>query len=263
MKKTIFMKYTFPLPKKDPLRAFPDVLPQHTEVLDIGEGKNDERTLSPAAGVTTCTIHVAAGATCTLMIAATYASDAYRHLSFRATVASNATLHIIDRAMGGSRVETRAIIALTGAGAEGKFTGMYHGRGSEHHACHVIVDHAVPHTRGDVYVRGVYEGQARSVFTGLIKVAPDAQQTRSYYRDDVLLLDEALAESLPTLEIEANDVKASHGSTTSRVNDDQLFYLMSRGIPKEHARGLIVAGFLTPALKRVPEALCKPFLPVD
>lgn len=255
--------YTFPLPKKDPLRAFPDGLPQYTETLDVGERETQEITFSPKPGETIFTIAVAAGASCTVMVAASYGSDAYRSLAIQARVAHDASLHIIDRAMGGSRVETRAIFVLEGNGAEAKFTGMYHGRDAEHHACHVIVDHAVPHTRGDVYVRGVYEGTARSVFTGLIKVAPDAQQTRSYYRDDVLLLDDALAESLPTLEIEANDVKASHGSTTSRVNDDQLFYLMSRGIPKEHARGLIVAGFLTPALKRVPEALCQPFLPTE
>lgn len=255
--------YTFPLPKKDPLRAFPVGMPHHTETLEVGEGATQEMTFSPKPGDTTFSIAVAAGASCTIMVAATYDQDAYRSLAIHATVASNASLHIIDRAMGGSRVETRAIIALQGNGAEGKFTGMYHGREAEHHACHVIVDHAVPHTRGDVYVRGVYEGTARSVFTGLIKIAPDAQQTRSYYRDDVLLLDDALAESLPTLEIEANDVKASHGSTTSRMNDDQLFYLMSRGIPQDQARNLIVAGFLTPALKRVPEALCKPFLPVE
>ncbi|MEK7631500.1 MAG: SufD family Fe-S cluster assembly protein [Patescibacteria group bacterium] len=251
------------MPKRDSLRPFPEALPKHAEVLRVASGEVKEITFSPKPGATAMTIAVAAGGQLTLMVAATYAADAYRLLGIEAAIGKDAMLHVIDRAMGGARLETRVVFSLQASGAEAKFTGMYHGRELEHHACHVIVDHAVPHTRGDVYVRGVYEQEARSVFTGLIKVAPNAQQTRSYYRDDVLLLDNAIAESLPTLEIEANDVKASHGSTTSRMNDEQLFYLMSRGLPQAHARNLIVAGFLTPALKRVPEALCKPFLPTD
>lgn len=255
--------YVFPLPKKDPLRPFPAELPKHVEQIAVEAGATQERILAPKPGITNITIEVGDRGEYTLMLAASYADDAFRLVNLNATVGQDAVLHVIDRVSGGSRVETRAILTLTGSGAEGKVTAMYHGRHEQHHACHVIVDHTVPNTRGDVFVRGVYENQARSVFTGLIKIAPGAQQTRSYYRDDVLLLDEALAESLPTLEIEANDVKASHGSTTSRINDDQLFYMMSRGIAPEQARGLIVAGFLTPALARLPEALCRPFLPVE
>ncbi len=257
------MAYQFPLPKKDPLRPFPAELPKHAEHIVVEAGATQERILAPKPGVTDINITVAEGGAYTLMLAASYEADVFRLVNIHATVAKDAILHVIDRVSGGSRVETRAILALTGSGAEGKVTAMYHGRHQQHHACHVIVDHTVPHTRGDVFVRGVYENESRSVFTGLIKIAPQAQQTRSYYRDDVLLLDGALAESLPTLEIEANDVKASHGSTTSRINDDQLFYMMSRGIATEQARGLIVAGFLTPALARLPEALCAPFLTTD
>lgn len=257
------MSTTFPQVKHDPLRPFPHGLPEKREHIRVATGQTGEQTLSPTPGRTHLDVVVADGASLTLLLAATYDEAAFRELTIDATVGRDATLHVIDRVFGGSRIETRAVLALTAPGANGKFTGMYHGRGAEHHGCHVVVQHLVPSTRGDVLVRGVYEGESRSVFTGLIRVAPGAQQTRSYYRDDVLLLDTALAESLPTLEIEANDVKASHGSTTSRVNDEQLFYLMSRGIPADQARHLIVAGFLTPALKRVPEALCQPFLPTD
>jgi len=253
----------FPQLKNDPLRPFPNGLPEQSEQIHIGAGQTVEQTLSPKPGQTHLTVTVGDAGHFTLMLAATYEDDAYRLLTVEATVGRDAVLHVIDRAMGGSRVETRVDLVLSALGASGQFTGMYHGRGSEHHACHVIVHHLVPHTHGDVFVRGVYEGESRSVFTGLIRIAPGAQQTKSYYRDDILLLDHALAESLPTLEIEANDVKASHGSTTSRLNDEQLFYLQSRGISAQQARNLIVAGFLTPALKRVPEALCKPFLTTD
>lgn len=255
--------HAFPFLKNDPLRAFPSALPDRQQHVRVEAGQTAEQTLSPAAGKTTLTITLGDGASLTLLVAATYGDDVFRWLDIDATVGRDATLHIIDRAMGGSRIETQAFIALQAPGAVGKFTGMYHGKGAEHHACHVLVHHAVPHTHGDVLIRGVYEGDSRSVFTGLIQIAPGAQLTKSYYRDDILLLDRALAESLPTLEIAANDVKASHGSTTSRLNDAQLFYLQSRGIPPDQARNLIVAGFLTPALKRVPEALCQPFLPTD
>lgn len=257
------MQYTLPKLKNDPLRAFPADMPTREERIDVSVGEHREVTLSPAGGRTEYTITVADNASLSFLLAATYADDAYRLVDVQATVGRDASFHLIDRALGGARVETRVSITLDAPGATGKVTGMYHGKHQQHHACHVIVHHAVPHTQGDVYVRSVYEEQARAVFTGLISIAPGAQQTRSYYRDDVLLLDDALAESLPTLEIQANDVKASHGSTTSRINDEQLFYLTSRGIPAQHARNLIVAGFLTPALKRVPEALCKPFLPSD
>ncbi len=257
------MTVQFPKLKNDPLRAFPADMPHHEERLDVRAGEHREVTLSPDFGNSRYTIHVAAGGTLVLLLAATYTEDVFRFAEVTATVEQDASFHLVDRALGGARVESRVTVALTASGASGKVTGMYHGKNHEHHACHVIVHHAVPQTHGDVCVRGVYEGHARAVFTGLISIAPGAQQTRSYYRDDVLLLDSALAESLPTLEIEANDVKASHGSTTSRINDEQLFYITSRGIPAQQARNLIVAGFLTPALKRVPEALCKPYLTTD
>lgn len=257
------MTTKFPKLKHDPLRAFPVDMAVHEERITVAVGEHRDLTLSPTTGKTVYSVDVSAGASLTLLLASTYADEVFRLVEVTATVGSDAMFHLIDRALGGARLETRAAISLSATGAEGKVTGMYHGKNQQHHACHVVVHHAVPRTRGDVYVRGVYEGSARAVFTGLISIAPGAQQTRSYYRDDVLLLDEALAESLPTLEIEANDVKASHGSTTSRINDEQMFYLTSRGIPASQARDLIVAGFLTPALKRVPEALCKPFLPSD
>jgi Fe-S cluster assembly protein SufD len=249
--------------KNDPLRPLPEGLPTHAENLRVASGEVREVTLSPKSGITKMEITVGTGARLTLLTAATYAEDTFRVLNVHATVGKDAQLHLIDRAMGGARLDTDVHVTLSAEGASAKFTGMYHGRGEEHHRCQVVLEHNVPHTHGDVYVRGVYEGKARGVFTGLIKIAEGAQQTKSYYRDDVLLLDGALAESLPTLEIEANDVKASHGSTTSRLNAEQMFYLTSRGIPFDQARSLIVAGFLTPALKRVPEALCKPFLPTN
>ncbi|MDP2789845.1 MAG: SufD family Fe-S cluster assembly protein [bacterium] len=235
----------------------------HEERIVVPAGEHLEITLSPVTGKTLYKVEVAKDASLTLLLASTYADDAFRLVEVFATVGQDASFHLIDRALGGARLETQVTVALAASGASGKVTGMYHGKNQQHHACHVIMQHDVPHTHGDVCVRGVYEGRARAVFTGLIKIEPGAQQTRSYYRDDVLLLDDALAYSLPTLEIEANDVKASHGSTTSRINDEQMFYLTSRGIPAHQARNLLVAGFLTPALKRVPEALCRPFLSTD
>jgi Fe-S cluster assembly protein SufD len=257
------MEIQIPKLKNDPLRSLPDGLPTHHEQVHIDAGHVHELTLSPQEGVTTLDIVVDEGASVTVLTAATYAESVFRVLNIQATVGRDAQLHLIDRAMGGARLDTDVQVRLAAEGSSARFTGMYHGRGAEHHRCQVILYHEVPHTHGDVYVRGVYEGNARGVFTGLIKIFEGAQQTKSYYRDDVLLLDDAIADSLPTLEIEANDVKASHGSTTSRLNDEQIFYLMSRGIPHDEARALIVAGFLTPALRRVPEALCKPFLPTE
>lgn len=109
----------------------------------------------------------------------------------------------------------------------------------------VVMDHRVGETKGRVEIRGVAQKGARVKITGLIKIDKDAQKVDDFLEMRVLLLDDkSWAVVEPKLEIEANQVKASHAATVSKINEEEVFYLMSRGVNKEKAEEIIVDGFL-------------------
>lgn len=262
MDNTIIPQTNRPLyPKADPLRPFPNAFALQlrraaVKRLAIAAGKQSEQSVTVVPNrVSRLRVTVRDRAALTLVVASDLPSDAFSLVLLEATVGKGASLHVIEHIRGGQRVETHAAISLIGQGSEAQFSGMLHGLGQSHHALHLMMHHRVPNTRGTITIRGVYEQESRGVISGCIKVAPAAQKTNSYFRDDILLLDQAMADSEPTLEIEADDVKASHGSTTGRVSDEQLFYLQSRGITAQRARRMITDGFLQPILDRVPLAL--------
>ena len=116
-------------------------------------------------------------------------------------------------------------------------------------------DHDAPHTRSDLLFKGAVEDHARSVYSGLIRLRPDAQKANAYQTNRNLVLSEgAGAESIPNLEIEANDVRCSHASTVGPIDDDQRYYLETRGIPPAEAERLIVLGFFDDVFHRLPVA---------
>jgi Fe-S cluster assembly protein SufD len=107
-------------------------------------------------------------------------------------------------------------------------------------------------TGGDLLLHGAGTERSRSVFTGLIKIDPPAQQTNSYLKNENMLLDRtARADSIPILEIEANDVRASHGATIGKIDEEYIFYLMSRGIPRNTAVRMVVEGFFYKVFDRM------------
>ena len=114
--------------------------------------------------------------------------------------------------------------------------------------------HQAPHTTSDLLYKNALLDTAKTIFSGLIVVDPDAQQTDAYQTNrNLLLSDKAEANSLPGLEIEANDVKCSHGSTSGRIPPEQKFYLQSRGIDPAKAHELIVFGFFEEVLDRLED----------
>ena len=116
-----------------------------------------------------------------------------------------------------------------------------------------LQDHAAPRTRSDLLFKGAVEDKARSVYSGLIRLRHEAQKANAYQTNRNLVLTEgAGAESIPNLEIEANDVRCSHASTVGPIDDDQLYYLESRGIRPEDAERLIVLGFFEDVFDRLP-----------
>lgn len=137
-------------------------------------------------------------------------------------------------------------------GGEADLYALVQGQEAEQGSFRVSMVHLEPNTRANVQVKAVLDGQSKLTFNGLIKVLPQAQKTQSYLREDVLLLSkDAQSLGAPQLEIEANDVKASHGSTIGRIDEEQLFYLASRGISRLDGQKAIIEGFVGIILNQI------------
>jgi Fe-S cluster assembly protein SufD len=123
----------------------------------------------------------------------------------------------------------------------------------QHFHLHTLQRHLKDHTTSDLLIKGCLKDRARSVYQGLIQVSEGAQRTDAYQANrNLLLSDQARADSIPGLEILANDVRCTHGATIGHVDEEQMYYLMARGLPKSEAQRLIVEGFFAPVLDRIP-----------
>ena len=157
--------------------------------------------------------------------------------------------------LGARLVKANVESALDGQGATSEMLGIYFGDGTQHFDQHTLQDHLKPHTTSDLLFKGVLRDRARSVFAGLIRVEPGAQRTDAYQANrNLLLSDHARVDSMPKLEIGANDVRCTHGATMGQVDQDQLFYLQSRGLERPVAERMIVDGFLDEIIQRIPLA---------
>ncbi len=145
---------------------------------------------------------------------------------------------------GGRLTKTYYDTFLPGNGASVTFNGVYLMDGKQHLDIDCLLHHKGLATTGDVLLHGAVKDKSRVVFTGLIKIDPAAQQTNSYLKNENLMLDQtARVDTIPSLEIDANDVRASHGATVGKIDEEYIFYLMSRGIHRETATQMIVEGF--------------------
>src|SRR5207302_8998011 len=127
------------------------------------------------------------------------------------------------------------------------------GSDPQHHDHQTLQAHRGPETRSRLLLKTAVRDQARSVYGGLIDVAPEAVHADGYVENRNLLLSRgAKADSVPRLEIRANDVRCGHGATAGHIDDDERFYLMARGVPPEQADALIVRGFMDDVVGRVP-----------
>jgi Fe-S cluster assembly protein SufD len=131
--------------------------------------------------------------------------------------------------------------------------GLYFATGDQHFDHNTRQDHVVPHATSDLLYKGALFDKAKTVFRGIIRVHPKAQKTDAYQTNRNLLLSpDAEVVSLPNLEIEADDVRCSHGSTTGQLSEEELFYLMSRGLTRQAAERLVIFGFFGEVLERLP-----------
>ncbi|MBA3843077.1 MAG: Fe-S cluster assembly protein SufD [Actinobacteria bacterium] len=141
---------------------------------------------------------------------------------------------------------------LAGEGATSRVTGAYFADGDQHLDYDTFQEHIAPNTESDFAFKGALRENASAVWRGMIRVEKDAQKTNAYQENrNLLLSDKAHADSIPGLEIMANDVRCTHGATLGKVSRDELFYLMARGLSREQAERLIVRGFFQDVLDRI------------
>jgi Fe-S cluster assembly protein SufD len=170
----------------------------------------------------------------------------------RALVGPDAALQWTVGGLGARVAKVNQEVALTGEGAHAQVNGVMFTTGRQHLAYFTRQDHQAPHTRSDLLYKGGLKDHSRIVWKGMIRVEKDAQKTDAYQKDDNLILsDHARADSIPGLEIEANDVRCTHGATAGRVDDDMIFYAQSRGVARDTAIRLIVEGFFANVYDRI------------
>ena len=184
-------------------------------------------------------------------------SGATTHLSATGVALSEgASIDGFALSVGGqlSRLETH--VAFAGEGADCKLSAIYMGRGEQHQDITTYMDHAVPNCTSNQIIRGVLDDRSRGVYQGRVHVAPDAQKTDGQQMARALLLSrKAEVDAKPELEIYADDVVCAHGATVGELDATQLFYLTSRGIPEDIARGMLVEAFLIDAIETIENEL--------
>ena len=170
----------------------------------------------------------------------------------RARVGRDASIRTLAVGFGAdlSRVENEVILAEPGGFSEQ--LGVFFADGDQHFDHRSIQDHVAPNCTSDLLYKGALRDHSRAVYSGWVHVRPDAQKTNAMQTSrNIVLSEHAKADAIPNLEIEANDVRCGHAASVGPVDEDTIFYLTSRGIPREEAERLIVTGFFQEVLDRV------------
>ncbi|NQT37079.1 MAG: Fe-S cluster assembly protein SufD [Planctomycetes bacterium] len=155
-------------------------------------------------------------------------------------------------ALGSQLAKVNQHVGLVGPGAHAQVNGVMFAENRQHLSYHTLQHHEAARCSSDLLYKGALQDSSRLVWRGMIRVDPNAQKTDGYQRNDNLMLsDAARADSIPGLEIEADDVRCSHGATTGRVDDEQIFYARSRGLTRNEAIRMIVAGFFQQVFDRI------------
>lgn len=172
----------------------------------------------------------------------------------RAFVGRDANVHLGEAGLGGSISRLQLTVDLIGNGSSANVVGAYFGDGSQTMDYRYTMHHQGVNTNSDMFLKGAVQDKALSVFTGMIRIDEDAQKTNAYQTNrNLILSDGASAQSVPNLEILANDVKCGHGSTMGPLDEEQHYYLMSRGLDEARSNRLLVHGFFNEALSKFPE----------
>ncbi len=170
----------------------------------------------------------------------------------KAVLQQAASLQWTLAAMGAGFAKVNQTVELAGRDAESQVNGVMFTEGKQHLAYHTLQHHQAPHCRSDFLYKSAQQDRSHTVWRGMIKVDRDAQRTDGYQRNDNLILSStARADSIPGLEIEADDVRCTHGSTTSKVEEELIFYAGCRGLTRKEATRMIVTGFFQQVFDRI------------
>lgn len=194
------------------------------------------------------------GAELTLVTVGEWRDDSVQLASHHGLVGRDASLKHIVVTLGGDVVRHDTSIAYAGPGGSFDGLGVYFADAGQHLEHRLFVDHEAPHCRSNVEYKGALQGEtARTVWIGDVLIQAAAEGTDTYELNrNLVLTDGARADSVPNLEIETGEIAgAGHASTTGRFDDEQLFYLQSRGIPQDEARRLVVRGFFASIVQRI------------
>ena len=173
--------------------------------------------------------------------------------SQQSVIAKDAQLCWVTATFGARLSKLNQSIVLEGTGSNAQLLGLAFTDARQHLDVSTAQEHLSPHTSSDLLYRNVLKDRSQTAWGGNIYVYPEANYTDAYQKNDNLLLSErAHADTLPGLEIEAHEVRCTHGATAGQIDAEQVFYLMSRGLPYDLAERLIVDGFFEPVIERIP-----------
>ena len=212
-------------------------------------------TTPDASGFHSGAVEIFAGqnANVTYVQAQRWSRHVWNFASHRAMVDRDAHLCWVTATFGGRLNKINQAVVLEGAGGNAKMLGLAFTDARQHLDVSTAQEHVSPHTFSDLLYRTVLKDRAQSAWGGNIYVYPSANHTDAYQKNDNLLLSErAHADTLPGLEIQAHEVRCTHGATAGKIDAEQVFYLMSRGVSYAQAEKLIVDGFFEPVMERIP-----------
>lgn len=173
-----------------------------------------------------------------------------------AKVDRDASLLHFDVAFGSRLAKTRFDCSLNGSGSEVMMNGIYFAHKQQHMDIRSVQRHVAPLANSRAFYKGAVKEKAKTIFQGLIEVTPAASKTDAYLTNKNLILNNgARADSIPSLKIDTNDVKCSHGSTTGKIDEEELFYLMSRGLSRAEAERMLVLGYFEEVMQQAPEVV--------
>ena len=179
--------------------------------------------------------------------------NVFHYSNGRVQMAEDSELQWIQVMVGGRMTKQNIWYNLDGQGGRAFVHGFMFGDHRQHFHLHTLQRHLKPNCTSDLLIKGCLKDRARSIYQGLIQVAEGAQRTDAYQANrNLLLSDQARADSIPGLEILANDVRCTHGATLGHVDEEMLYYLQCRGLPEKEAQRLVVEAFFEPVLDRIP-----------
>lgn len=198
-------------------------------------------------------IIVKEGGRCRYTTIQNWSNNVYNLVTKRAVAEKNATMEWVDGNLGSRLTMKYPAVILNGEGAHGEVLSIAFAGKGQHQDAGAKITHLAPNTTSQIISKSISKDSGRASYRGLLKIADGAENCRSNVVCDALLLDEdSRSDTYPTIEIEAENVTMGHEASVSKIGEDQLFYMMSRGLSEDEANAMIVNGFLEPLVKELP-----------